>query len=67
MDGAVVVYDIGRRTTFEHVTYWLHNLRERTDNSAQILILGHKTDQHRREVSREEAENVAKREQVMYA
>jgi hypothetical protein len=45
------VFDVSRRSTFDHVAYWLENLREKGDVNIQIGLLGHKTDSSRREVS----------------
>lgn len=53
MNGAIIVYDVAKRTSFEHVRYWLQNIREKGDVSVQICLIGHKTDQSRREVSKE--------------
>jgi len=44
---------VSRRDTFEHVSYWLENLREKAAHNISIGLLGHKSDQSRREVSRE--------------
>ena len=52
MDGAIIVFDVCRRATYEHVGYWLHNLREKADN-VTVLLLGHKIDNVRREVSKD--------------
>jgi GTPase SAR1 family protein len=67
MNGAIIVYDVAKRTTFEHVRYWLQNIREKGDANVQIFLVGHKTDQSRREVSADEAEQYAIKEHIMYA
>lgn len=51
VNGAFIVFDVSRRSTFDHVAYWLENLREKGDVNIQIGLLGHKTDSSRREVS----------------
>lgn len=66
MDGAVIVFDVCRRVSYDHIGYWLQNLRERAENVV-VLLVGHKIDHARREVSRDEAEGWAKKERVMYA
>jgi len=48
MNGAIIVFDVAKRSSFEHVRYWLQNIREKGDVNVQICLLGHKTDQTRR-------------------
>lgn len=67
MHAAIIVYDVAKRSTFEHIRYWLQNVREKGDPNVQICLLGHKTDQSRREVSYEEAEQFAVKEHILYA
>lgn len=67
MHAAIIVYDVAKRSTFEHVRYWLQNVREKGDPNVQICLLGHKTDQSRREVLYEEAEQLAVKEHILYA
>lgn len=50
MEGAILVYDVAKRTSFDNVRYWLQNIREKGDPNVQILLLGHKNDVSRREV-----------------
>jgi Ras-related protein Rab-2A len=50
-NGAFIVFDVTRRSSFEHVGYWLENLRERGAVGLQIALVGHKIDSSRREVS----------------
>lgn len=50
MNGAVLVFDVTKRSSFEHLKYWLQNIREKGDPAVQILLLGHKSDISRREV-----------------
>jgi len=54
MNGVILVYDVTKRSTFDHVRYWLQNVREKADPNVQIMLLGHKTDVSRREVRYEE-------------
>lgn len=46
--GAFVVFDVSRRSTYDHVAYWLENLREKGEANLQIGLIGHKIDSSRR-------------------
>merc|ERR1712194_798946 len=54
--GALIVYDITKRSSFESVERWLYELREHADSTIQALLVGNKSDlEHQRVVSNEEA------------
>ncbi len=58
--GAVIVYDVTRRKTFENITVWINEVKEQV-GEIYTVIVGNKTDLvEEREVSREEAEAFAK-------
>nr|CAD1821479.1 unnamed protein product [Ananas comosus var. bracteatus] len=42
--GAMLVYDITKRVTFEHVARWVDELREHTDISIVVMLVGNKAD-----------------------
>ncbi len=42
--GALLVYDITRRNTFEHVTDWLHDLRQIAEPDIVVILVGNKSD-----------------------
>ncbi|RXK35866.1 rab family protein [Tremella mesenterica] len=42
--GALLVYDVTRRETFEHVNSWLHDLQEHADENVCIILVANKTD-----------------------
>jgi len=59
--GALLVYDITRRETFNHLTRWLEEARQNANASMVIMLIGNKSDlDHRRQVSKEEGEKFAK-------
>jgi Ras-related protein Rab-2A len=59
--GALLVYDITRRETFQHLTRWLEEARQNANNSMVIMLIGNKRDlEHRRQVSKEEGEKFAR-------
>lgn len=54
--GALLVYDISKRVTFEHVERWLKELRDHAHSDIVIMLVGNKRDlRHLRAVSEEEA------------
>ena len=58
--GALLVYDITKKGTFENVTRWLNELREHADEDIVILLVGNKCDlRHIRAVSTEEGTSFA--------
>jgi hypothetical protein len=59
--GALLVYDITRRETFEHLASWLEDARQHANPNMTIMLIGNKADlAHRRAVSTEEGEQFAK-------
>ena len=59
--GALLVYDITRRETFEHLASWLEDARQHANPAMTIMLIGNKADLgHRRAVSTEEGEQFAK-------
>ena len=83
--GALLVFDITRRATFESVTSWLYDLRQIAEEGIVIVLVGNKTDlvdtsdttvetstgngriesPDKRAVSRQEAEDWCKKNDVM--
>jgi len=59
--GALLVYDITRRETFEHLSEWLEDCRKYSNPNIVIMLIGNKCDlEEKRAVSREEGEEFAK-------
>ncbi|XP_020114965.1 ras-related protein RABA3 [Ananas comosus] len=42
--GAMLVYDITKRATFEHVARWVDELRGHADSSIVVMLVGNKAD-----------------------
>ncbi|GAB4844630.1 Ras- protein raba3 [Ancistrocladus abbreviatus] len=42
--GAMLVYDITKRQTFDHVSRWVDELRAHADSSIVIMLIGNKAD-----------------------
>lgn len=65
--GALLVYDVTRHVTFENVERWLKELRDHTDSSIVIMLVGNKADlRHLRAVSTEDATAFAERENTFF-
>jgi Ras-related protein Rab-2A len=74
--GALLVFDITRRKTFENATSWLHDLRQIAEEDLVVVLVGNKCDlappstvdngkPNQRQVTREEAEEWCKENKVM--
>jgi Ras-related protein Rab-2A len=68
--GALLVFDISRRPTFAHVQGWLNDLRQIAEPDIVVVLVGNKSDlaagdENKREVTREEAEEWAKKNGVL--
>lgn len=58
--GALLVYDITRRETFDHLLVWLEDARQHSSQNMVIILCGNKADlEHKRAVSRKEGERFA--------
>merc|ERR1711915_43347 len=58
--GALLVYDITRRDTFQHLGRWLEEARQHSQSNMVIMLIGNKNDlEHRRAVSYEEGKAFA--------
>jgi len=54
--GALLVYDISKRVTFENLERWLKELRDHADADIVIMLVGNKGDlRHLRAVAQDEA------------
>mmetsp|Transcript_16274 Transcript_16274/g.31552 ORF Transcript_16274/g.31552 Transcript_16274/m.31552 type:complete len:215 (+) Transcript_16274:616-1260(+) len=65
--GALLVYDITRRETFNHLTRWLEEARQNANSNMVILLVGNKLDlEHRRAVSYEEGAKFAEENGLIF-
>lgn len=67
--GAMVVYDVTRRATFEHVARWVEELRAHADGSTVVALIGNKADMPaaRREVPADEAARLAEDQGLFFS
>ncbi|KAJ4458442.1 putative Ras-related protein Rab-2B [Paratrimastix pyriformis] len=64
--GALLVYDVNRHETFNHLTSWLRDLEEYSPSNLVIALVGNKTDGPNRQVSYEEGEAFAKQHNLIF-
>ena len=65
--GVIIVYDICRQKSFESVDKWIEDFKSKADEDAVILLIGNKNDlDEKREVSKEEAEIMAKKNKYAF-
>ncbi|KAL2476578.1 Glucose-1-phosphate adenylyltransferase small subunit [Abeliophyllum distichum] len=65
--GALLVYDITRRETFNHLASWLEDARQHANANMTIMLIGNKSDlAHRRAVSTEEGEQFAREHGLIF-
>ncbi|KAK3397179.1 P-loop containing nucleoside triphosphate hydrolase protein [Sordaria brevicollis] len=74
--GALLVFDLSRKQTFEHVTDWLNDLRAIAEPDIVVILVGNKADltesnsenpegENKREVPKKEAEEWARKNGVL--
>merc|ERR1712012_930601 len=65
--GALLVYDITRRDTFNHLTTWLEDARQHSNSNMVIMLIGNKSDlEARRDVKRGEGEEFARKHGLVF-
>ncbi|KAK4480227.1 hypothetical protein RD792_013289 [Penstemon davidsonii] len=65
--GALLVYDITKRQTFENVQRWLRELRDHADSNIVIMLAGNKSDlNHLRSVAEHDARLFAEKEGLSF-
>ncbi|KAK6122199.1 hypothetical protein DH2020_044042 [Rehmannia glutinosa] len=65
--GALVVYDITRKTTFDSIKRWLDELNTHCDTTVATMLVGNKCDlENIREVSVEEGKTLAEEEGLFF-
>ncbi|MBA0581890.1 hypothetical protein Gorai_024052 [Gossypium raimondii] len=63
----MLVYDVTKRQTFNHIARWLEELRGHADKNIVIMLVGNKSDlEKQREVSTEDATEFAQKEGLFF-
>ena len=64
---AMVVYDITKEETFEHIQAWLKDCKELAPRTVLLVLVGNKSDlEDQRVISKERGENLAKENNMMF-
>ena len=65
--GALLVYDITRKETFNHCKKWLNEVKDNARKDICIILVGNKNDlSEKREVSYEEGETFAQENELLF-
>ncbi|XP_010471428.1 PREDICTED: ras-related protein RABA6a isoform X2 [Camelina sativa] len=65
--GALLIYDITRRTTFENIKKWLFELRDFSNPDTVVVLVGNKSDlRHSREVEEDDGKSLAESEGLYF-
>lgn len=65
--GAMLVYDITKRQTFDHIPRWLEELRSHADKNIVIILIGNKSDlEDQRAVPTEDVNEFAQKEGLFF-
>jgi len=65
--GAMLVYDITKRPSFDHIPRWLEELRNHADKNIVIILIGNKSDlEEQRAVPTEDAKEFAEKEGLFF-
>lgn len=65
--GALLVYDITKHQSFDHIPRWLEELRGHADKNIVIMLVGNKSDlEDERAVSTEDAKEFAEKENLFF-
>lgn len=65
--GALLVYDITKRQTFDNVQRWLRELRDHADSNIVIMMAGNKSDlNHLRAVQGDDGQALAEKEGLSF-
>ena len=65
--GIIVMFDLSRRSTFNHLDFWFDEIKRNKENyPISVMLIGNKLDNKYREISTEEAKHYAKSKQALY-
>ena len=65
--GAIVVYDLTNKASFENTNTWLSELKEHGEDNIKIALFGNKKDlENEREILTEDSENLARNNELFF-
>lgn len=57
---AMIVYSIDREESFKHLEYWINEIKNNSNPTTRIILIGNKVDlEEKRQVSKEDGEKLA--------
>lgn len=63
----MLIYDITRRETFEHLQEWMEEVKANGNEAMEVLVIGNKTDlETERQVTYEEGKAFADKEKLKF-
>ncbi len=65
-DGVILMFDVTNKESFEHISNWCKEIKEKSKNDIEILIVGNKIDLPNRYKSKNEFENNLKEQNLLY-
>lgn len=67
ISGSIVMFDLSRRSTFNNLKLWFNEINKNTGKyPISIILVGNKTDNQYREISKKEAQEFAKQFNALY-
>jgi len=64
--GAIIVYDVSNRESFDRINYWLNELAKVNANPGKIVLVANKTDLYSRRVTKKEGQTYARKHNMDY-
>lgn len=64
--GVAIVYDVAQRQSFERVRHWVDMVKEHASDDVEVMIIGNKSDLDGREVTSEEAQELAQELEALW-
>jgi Ras-related protein Rab-11A len=65
--GAILVYDITHRESFDNLNNWLEELKEHGEKDIKIIVLGNKCDlDSQRQISKEDGANLSEQQSTFF-
>ena len=58
-DGIILMYDVTNRESFEHLEFWIEDIKEKSKPNIPIYLIGNKTDLDEREIKIDEGKKLA--------
>ena len=64
--GIILMYDIADKRSFSNLDIWLEEIKKNSKDDISIILVGNKIDLKFRNISKEDAENFAKNNNIIY-